>query len=86
MICYLGQNTMTVFLIHKPIVWLLEDALDGLDIVNEVKLVLTVCITVIVSCLVSNIINFFIPAAVGKNRIDSETYQGQANDKNYLKK
>lgn len=65
-ISYLGQNTMTVFLINKPILQILEDVLNRVAVKNEIRLILAVCITAIVACLISKVINVFLPAAVGK--------------------
>lgn len=65
-ISYLGQNTMTVFLINKPILQILGDVLNRVAVKNEIRLILAVCITAIVACLTSKVINVFLPAAVGK--------------------
>ena len=65
-ISHLGQNTMTVFLINKPILQILEDVLNRVAVKNEIRLILAVCITAIVACLISKVINVFLPAAVGK--------------------
>lgn len=65
-ISYLGQNTMTVFLINKPILRNIGTILDRITAADEIRLVLAVCITAIMACLISKAINFFLPAAVGK--------------------
>ena len=65
-ISYFGQNTMTVFLINKPILRSIGAVLDKITAADEIRLVLAVCITAIVACLISKAIKFFLPAAVGK--------------------
>ena len=65
-ISYLGQNTMTVFLINKPILRNIGTILDRINAADEIRLILAVCITAIMAFLISKAINFFLPAAVGK--------------------
>lgn len=60
---------MTVFLINKPILQILEDVLNRMAVKNEDRLILAVCITAIVACLISKVINVFLPGCSWKKSI-----------------
>ncbi len=62
---YIGTNTIALMLIHKPIINACERLMGTGEIPTGVAFLIVLVITIIICCLITVVINFFIPQIVG---------------------
>ena len=64
---YAGENTLGVFVIHKPVVEFIRYNLEGFGLEYNFLMAIAVsAITLVISCAAVKIIMYFIPALLGK--------------------
>lgn len=65
-LCYIGQNTMALFVTQKPIISLFGYVFSKFPLPDPVELILTCVFTTLIGCMIAFILNRFLPAILGK--------------------
>lgn len=66
MLSFIGQNTLGIFVVHKPIIWILEKGFGFVTIPDFIQLIVICILCIIGSLIVVKVINKFLPAAIGR--------------------
>ena len=64
---YVGQNTLCIFVVHKPIIGSFKVLFQFVPVSDIVVLVITTIATLLLSCLLCVIVNKYIPVFAGKS-------------------
>ena len=63
---YIGMNTMTIFVVHKPIIRVFRKVFQLIHAPEVIGVTLTVILTTAVCCVIAKILDRFVPTMIGK--------------------
>ena len=65
-ITYIGENTMALFVVQKPVIAVFRKAFDFIPLPSAVALIVTCFGTTLICCLIAMLLNHYIPISVGR--------------------